>query len=147
MNDAFHAPPLTVPSIFANGQSKRESTKMASAYFNFERRNAPKLERGRPITVRDWPLVHPFNGRRAAVKTGYKSVHFSFDGCPLSCYISGSVTATARHFACKVVCQGTSPFGNPGQQDRWYGDFSGGIPPFVVSSLFHGLRVVACKRT
>ena len=35
MNDAFHAPPLTVPSIFANGQSKRESTKMASRLFQF----------------------------------------------------------------------------------------------------------------
>ena len=34
-------------------------------------------------------------GRRAAVKAGYKTVHFSLDGCPLSCYFSGSV-ATLR---------------------------------------------------
>ena len=81
------------------GNQSGKALKWLPAYFNFERRNVPKLERGRPITVRDWPLVHPFNGRRAAVKTGYKSVHFSLDGCPLSCYFSGSVTATSRHFA------------------------------------------------
>ena len=34
-------------------------------------------------------------GRRAAVKAGYKTVHFSLDGCPLSCYFSGNV-ATLR---------------------------------------------------
>ena len=34
-------------------------------------------------------------GRRAAVKVGCKPVHFSLDGCPLSCYFSGSV-ATLR---------------------------------------------------
>ena len=34
-------------------------------------------------------------GRRAAVKAGCKPVHFSLDGCPLSCYFSGSV-ATLR---------------------------------------------------
>ena len=30
-------------------------------------------------------------GRRAADKAGCKPVHFSLDGCPLSCYFSGSV--------------------------------------------------------
>src|SRR5699024_10957114 len=30
-------------------------------------------------------------GRRAAVKAGCKSIYFSLDGCPLSCYFSGSV--------------------------------------------------------
>ena len=34
-------------------------------------------------------------GRRAAVKAGCIPVHFSLDGCPLSCYFSGSV-ATLR---------------------------------------------------
>ena len=43
------------------------------------------------------------------------------------------------HFASKVVCQGASPFGNPGQQNRRYAVLSGSIPPFVVSSPFHGL--------
>ena len=122
--------------------------------------------------------------RRAAVKAGCKPVHFSLDGCPLSCYFFGNVAtlrdtlSTSRsvgrgtgafiyalsadktspalaasrhaitalfscrfkcpcplrrqphfrsnadrayntlHFASKVVCQGASPFGNPGQQNR-----------------------------
>ena len=34
-------------------------------------------------------------GRRAAVKAGCKPIHFSLDGCPLSCCFSGSV-ATLR---------------------------------------------------
>ena len=38
MNDAFHAPPLTVPPAFADRQSRRESLKMASPHFNFERK-------------------------------------------------------------------------------------------------------------
>jgi len=47
----------------------------------------------------------------------------------------------------KVVCQGASPFGFPRQQNRRYAALSGSIPPFVVSSPFHGLRVVSCKLT
>ena len=34
--------------------------------------------------------THPA-GRRAAVKAGCNPVHFSLDGCPLSCYFSGNV--------------------------------------------------------
>ena len=40
-------------------------------------------------------------GRRAAVKAVCKPVHFSLDGCPLSCYFSGSVTTTLGHFVHK----------------------------------------------
>ena len=43
------------------------------------------------------------------------------------------------HFASKVVCQRGNPFGNPRQQNRRYAALSGSIPPFVVSSPFHGL--------
>ena len=39
----------------------------------------------------------------------------------------------------KVVCQRGNPFGNPRQQNRRYAALSGSIPPFVVSSPFHGL--------
>ena len=41
-------------------------------------------------------------GRRAAVKAGCKSVHFSLDSCPLSCYFSGSVVTTSGHFVHKL---------------------------------------------
>ena len=40
-------------------------------------------------------------GRRAAVKAGCKPVHFSLDGCPPSCYFSGSVATTSGHFVHK----------------------------------------------
>ena len=40
-------------------------------------------------------------GRRAAVKAGCKPVHFSLDGCPLSCYFSGSVATASGHFVHK----------------------------------------------
>ena len=40
-------------------------------------------------------------GRRAAVKAGSKPVHFSLDGCPLSCYFSGNVATTSGHFVHK----------------------------------------------
>jgi len=46
----------------------------------------------------------------------------------------------------KVVCQGASPLGNPNNKWR-YAPGEGSIPPFVVSSPFHGLRVVPCKLT
>ena len=36
--------------------------------------------------------------RRVAVKAGCKPVHFSLDGCPLSCYFSGSVATTSGPF-------------------------------------------------
>ena len=45
----------------------------------------------------------------------------------------------ADDIASKVVCQRGHPFGNPRQQNRRYAALSGSIPPFVVSSPFHGL--------
>ena len=59
MNGAFHAPPLTVPSVFADRQSRRESPKMASRPFQFLEKNAPKSERERPSTLQDWPPCPP----------------------------------------------------------------------------------------
>ena len=45
--------------------------------------------------------THPA-GQRAEVKAGCKPVHFSLDGCPLSCYFSGSVATTSGHFVHKL---------------------------------------------
>ena len=144
-------------------------------------------------------------GRRAAVKTGCKPVHFSLDGCPLSCYFPGvwpllrDTLSTSRsvgrgtgafiylppfsenspifcsfpfakiqpvflpgqpgrmknrtpfppsatpagitHYTlqAKSCAKEGPPFGNPRQQNRRYAALSGSIPPFVVSSPFHGL--------
>ena len=40
-------------------------------------------------------------GRRVTVKVGCNPVHFSLDGCPLSCCFSGSVATTSGHFVHK----------------------------------------------
>ena len=50
-------------------------------------------------------------GRWAAVKAGCKPVHFSLDGCPLSCYFSGTV-ATLRDTlsTSRSVGRGTGAF-------------------------------------
>ena len=50
-------------------------------------------------------------GRWAAVKAGCKPVHFGLDGCPLSCYFSGSV-ATLRDTlsTSRSVGRGTGAF-------------------------------------
>ena len=45
MNGAFHAPPLTVPSVFADGQSMRESPKKASRPFQFLEKKRSKIRK------------------------------------------------------------------------------------------------------
>ena len=55
------------------------------------------------------------------------------------------------HFASKVVCQGASPFGNPGQQNRLNtSHFSCARCSALICCQqppFRGLRVVPCKLT
>ena len=60
-------------------------------------------------------------GRQAAVKAGCKPVHFSLDGCSLSCYFSGSV-ATLRDTLSTSRSVG-----------RWTGTFIY-LPPFSENS-------------
>ena len=185
MNGAFHAPPSTVPPVFADGQSRRESPKMASRPFHYEKRNAPKSERERPSTLRDWPPCPPIqrdSGRRSRPGVNPFISALTVARCPatfpgvwpqlrdtlstswsvgrgtgafiyaLSADETSPALAAPRHaitalfsccfkcpcptrrqphfrsnadrayntlhFASKVVCQGASPFGNPGQQNR-----------------------------
>ena len=50
-------------------------------------------------------------GQRAEVKGGCKPVHFSLDGCPLSCYFSGSASTSSGHFVPRFgMGQGTGAF-------------------------------------
>ena len=185
MNGAFHAPPLTVPSVFADRQSRRESPKMASRPFQFLEKNAPKSERERPSTLRDWSPCSPIQrdgGRRSRPGVNPFISALTVPRCPatfpgvwpqlrdtlstswsvgrgtgafiyaLSADETSPALAAPRHaitalfsccfkcpcptrrqphfrsnadrayntlhFASKVVCQGASPFGNPGQQNR-----------------------------
>ena len=90
MNGAFHAPPLTAPPVFANGQSRRESPKMASRPFQFLEKKRSKIRKRAAKHFEGLAALSTHStGRRAAVKTGCKPVHFSLDGCPLSCYFPG----------------------------------------------------------
>ena len=78
------------------GNQGGKALKWLPAHFNYEKRNTPKSERERPSTLRDWSPCSPHSAeRRVAVKAGCKPVHFSLDGCPLSCYFSGSVATTS----------------------------------------------------
>ena len=90
--------------------------------------------------------------RRAAVKAGCKPVHFSLDGCPLSCYFSESVATTSGHFVHKserrtknrayntlhfasqsrVPNGGVAPFWKPPQEKAVRYPSTGRIPPFLV---------------
>ena len=63
MNGAFHAPPLTAPPAFADGQSRRESPKMAFPPISNLREEMlqNQKESGQAL----WGigrLVHPFSG-------------------------------------------------------------------------------------
>ena len=68
MNGAFHAPPLTVPSGFADGQSRRESPKMASRPFQFWEKKCSKIKKRAVKHFEDWPPCSPIQrngGRRS----------------------------------------------------------------------------------
>ena len=72
---------------------------MASRPFQCLEKNAPKFRKRAAKHFEGLATLSTHSaGRRAAVKAGYKPVHFSLDGCPLSCYFSGSVATTSGHF-------------------------------------------------
>ena len=102
MNGAFHAPPLTVPPVFADGQSRRESPKMASRPSQFLEKKCSKIRKRAAKHFEGLAALSTHSaGQRAEVKAGCKPVHFSLDGYPLSCYFSGSVATTSGHFVHK----------------------------------------------
>ena len=75
---------------------------MASRPFQFweKKRSKIKTRAAKHFAGLDALSTHSA-GQREAVKAGCKPVHFSFDGCPLSCYFSGSVATTSGHFVHK----------------------------------------------
>ena len=196
------------------GNQGGKALKWLPAHSNFEERNAPKSERERPSTLRDWPPCPPiqldggwrsrpganpfisvltvarcpaiFPGVRPLLRDTLSTSRSVGRGMGAFIYlppfsenspifrsfpfakiqpvflteqtgaheaphpvfpVSHASRYNTLHFASKVVCQRGHPFGNPRQQNRRYAALSGSIPPFVVSSPFHGLRVVPCKLT
>ncbi len=75
---------------------------MASRPFQFWEKKCSKIRTGATKHFEGLDALSTHSaGQRAAVKAGSKPVHFSLDGCPLSCYFSGSVATTSGHFVHK----------------------------------------------
>ena len=75
---------------------------MASRPFQFLEKKRSKIRKRAAKHFEGFAALSTYSaGRRAAVKAGCKPVHFSLDGCPLSCYFSGSVATTSGHFVHK----------------------------------------------
>ena len=75
---------------------------MASRPFQFLERKRSKIRKRAAKHFEGLAALSTHSaGRRAAVKAGCKPVHISLDGCPLSCYFSGSVATTSGHFVHK----------------------------------------------
>ena len=122
---------------------------MASRPFQFLEKKRSKIrKRAAKHFERLAALSTHSAGRRTAVKTGCKPVHFSLDGCPLSCYFSGSVATTSGtlcpqvrayntlHFASqsRVPNGGVAPFGNPHKKKRYATPPRGAYRLFLLSS-------------
>ncbi len=110
---SFHinAPLLTVPSVFAKRRSRRESKNGFPPISIFREKRSKIRKRAAKHFEGLAALSTHSAGRRAAVKAGCKPIHFSLDGCPLSCYFSGSV-ATLRDTlsTSRSVGRGTGAF-------------------------------------
>lgn len=75
---------------------------MASRPFQFREKKHFKIGKGAAKHFEGLAALSIHSAeRRAAVKAGCKPVHFSLDGCPLSCYFSESVATTSGHFVHK----------------------------------------------
>ena len=84
------------------GNQGGKALKWLPAHFNFERKIAPKFRKRAAKHFKGLAVLPThLAGRWAAVKAGCKPVHFSLDGCPLSCYFSGNVATTSGHFVHK----------------------------------------------
>ena len=84
------------------GNQGGKALKWLPAHFNYEKRNTPKIRKRAAKHFEGLVALFTHSAeRRVAVKAGCKPVHFSLDGCPLSCYFSGSVATTSGHFVHK----------------------------------------------
>ena len=134
---SFHisAPLLTVPSVFAKRRSRRESKNGFPPISIFREKRSKIRKRAAKHFEGLAALSTHSAGRRAAVKAGCKPIHFSLDGCPLSCCFSGSVATTSGHFVHKserrTMDGGFALFGPP-QEKAVCHPSTGRIPPFLV---------------
>ena len=132
MNGTFYVPPLTVLPVFADGQSRRESPKMASRPFQFLREYVHKFGTFCPEVrhgTKDGAFIYALSADEtspalAAPRHAITALFSCCFKCPCPTRRQPHFRSNADrayntlHFASKVVCQGASPFGNPGQQNR-----------------------------
>ena len=132
MNGTFYVPPLTVLPVFADGQSRRESPKMASRPFQFLREYVHKFGTFCPEVRRgtmDGAFIYALSADETSpVLAAPRHAITALFSCRFKCpcpprrqrhFLGNADRAyNTLHFASKVVCQGASPFGNPGQQNR-----------------------------
>ena len=170
MNGAY-APPLTVPPVFANSQSRRESLKMASRPFQFWEKNlsafcecvhrfgtfCPEVRRGTREGLSYTPCLLMKPPLRLRLHATQSQPCFLAASNALAIPVGNRIfaaTPTERitHYTLQAKsCAKGCPFGNPGQQNRlnishfpgaWYSAFICCQQP-----PFRGLRVVPCKLT
>ena len=135
MNGAFHAPPLTVPSVFADRQSRRESPKIASPPISILREKSvcffvsvstssghfvPKSGVGRGTGAFIYALsADETSPALAAPRHAITALFSCCFKCPCPTRRQPHFRSNADRayntlrFASKVVCQGANPFGNP----------------------------------
>ena len=124
MNGAFHAPPLTVPPVFADGQSRRESPKMASRPFQFLRECIHKFGVGRGTGVFIYALsageTSPALAAPRHAITALLSCRKNALALPGGNRIfAATPTERITHYTLQAKsCAKGCPFGNPGQQNR-----------------------------
>ena len=140
MNGTFYAPPLTAPPAFADGQSRRESPKMTFPPIPILRRKSvrffvgvstssghfvPKSGVGRGTGAFIYALsADETSPALAAPRHAITALFSCCFKCPCPTRRQPHFRSNADrayntlHFSSKVVCQGASPFGNPGQQNR-----------------------------
>ena len=143
MNGAFHAPPLTVPSGFADGQSRRESPKMASRPFQFLRECVHKfgVERGTGTFI----YALSADETRPAL-TAPRHTSTALFSCRFKCpcpprrqrHFHGNADRAYNtlHFASqsRVPNGGVAPFGNPHKERRYATPPRGAYRLFLLSS-------------
>ena len=135
----INAPPLTVPPAFADGNQGGKALKWLPAHSNFERKTVcfsgsvvttsghfvHKTERWTGTGVFIYALSADETSPALAAPRHAITALFSCRFkrlCPprRQRHFHGNADRAYNtlHFASKVVCQGASPFGNPGQQNR-----------------------------
>ena len=124
MNNAFYAPPLTASLVFAAGQSRRESPKMASSPFQFLRECIHKFGVGRGTGLSYTPclLMKPTLCLRLHATQSQPCFPAASNALALpsgNLIFAATPTGRITHYTLQAKsCAKGYPFGNPKQQNR-----------------------------